>query len=55
MDIDVVASDDDEQVAYDLAKDADIIFLSSAIDYIFDAESDCFLRKAEAGREIDVS
>jgi glutamyl-tRNA reductase len=51
VDIDVVASDGDDQVAYDLAKDADIIFTaSSAIDYIFDAEN---LKKLErtAGRQ----
>jgi len=45
VDIDVVASDGDDQVAYDLAKDADIIFTAStAIDYIFDAEN---LKKLE--------
>jgi len=51
VDIDVVASDGDEQVAYDLAKDADIIFTaSSAIDYIFEAEK---MKKLErtVGRE----
>jgi len=37
--IDVVASDGDEQVAYDLARDADVIFTaSSAVDYVFDAD-----------------
>ena len=51
VDIDVVASDGDEQVAYDLAKDADIIFTaSSAIDYIFDAETIGKLER-QAGRE----
>merc|ERR1712196_410469 len=51
VDIDVVASDGDEQVAYDLARDADIIFTaSSAIDYIFDAENIGKLER-QAGRE----
>merc|ERR1711924_428650 len=51
VDIDVVASDGDEQVAYDLAKDADIIFTaSSAVDYIFDAETIASLER-QAGRE----
>merc|ERR1711904_212830 len=51
VDIDVVASDGDEQVAYDLAKDADIIFTaSSAVDYIFDAENIGKLER-QAGRE----
>merc|ERR1712091_331495 len=51
VDIDVVASDGDEQVAYDLAKDADIIFTaSSAVDYIFDAENIASLER-QAGRE----
>merc|ERR1712157_186068 len=51
VDIDVVASNGDEQVAYDLAKDADIIFTaSSAVDYIFDAENVAKLER-QAGRE----
>merc|ERR1712196_619511 len=51
VDIDVVASDGDEQVAYDLARDADIIFTaSSAVDYIFDAENIGKLDR-QAGRE----
>merc|ERR1711977_170304 len=51
VDIDVVASDGDDSVAYQLAKDADIIFTaSSAIDYIFDAENIGKLER-QAGRE----
>lgn len=51
VEIDVVASDGDDAVAYELAQKADVIFTaSSAVDYIFEAEKLKALKRT-AGRE----
>jgi len=51
VDIDVVASEGDEAVAYELAKDADVIFTaSSAVDYVFEKDAFAKLERL-AGRQ----
>ena len=51
VDIEVVASDGDDQVAYDLARDADVVFTaSSAVDYVLEADRLAALDR-QAGRE----
>ena len=51
VDIDVVASDGDDEIAYDLARNSDVVFTaSSAVDYVFEADRLAGLKR-QAGRD----